>query len=101
MDRIPYVDVAGVFSADLRQTAVFILNRDLTKAREVELIWEDQAPDRVIESLTLTGSDLKAFNSFDAPQRVTPHTFEKPSVKGGRTRCEVPANSYSVVQWSV
>ena len=32
----------------------------------------------MLNSTILTGSDLKAFNSFDAPQRVAPQAFDKP-----------------------
>jgi alpha-L-arabinofuranosidase len=47
----------------------------------------------------LTGDDLKAFNSFEAPQKVSPRTLDKPSIAGGRAKFEVPARSYAVIQW--
>jgi alpha-L-arabinofuranosidase len=72
----------------------------LSRAQSVEVIWEDRAPGRLLTSLVLTGNDLKAFNSFDAPQKVIPQTLEKPSTSQERTGFEVPARSYSVVQWS-
>ena len=99
-DRVPYVDVAATYHAESNETAVFVLNRDLSKTREMELLWEDNAPSRVIDSVILTGDDLKAFNSFEAPQRVMARPFEKPSTAGRRTRYEVPPRSYSVIQWS-
>jgi alpha-L-arabinofuranosidase len=48
----------------------------------------------------LTGDDLKASNSFDAPNLVAPQAFNKPSTSNGRTKFEVPARSYTVIQWS-
>jgi alpha-L-arabinofuranosidase len=53
----------------------------------------------VLSSTLLTGDDLKAFNSFEAPKRVAPRPLDKPSTAGGRTKFEVPARSYSVIQW--
>jgi len=100
MDHLPYVDVAATYNAESKDFSVFVLNRDLSKAREVEFLWEGSAPSRVVESQILTGDDLKAFNSFEAPQRVTPRPFEKPSRSGMRTRFEVPPRSYSIIQWS-
>jgi alpha-L-arabinofuranosidase len=47
----------------------------------------------------LTGDDLKAFNSFETPQKVAPSTLDKPSITGGRAKFEVPARSYAVIQW--
>ena len=100
MDHVPYVDVAASFDFESKQVSVFVLNRDLSKAREVELLWEDNAPSRVVDSQILAGDDLKAFNSFESPQRVAPRSFEKPATTGIRTRLEVPPRSYSMIQWS-
>jgi alpha-N-arabinofuranosidase len=101
MDHVPYVDVAGTYDAESRKISLFVFNRDLSKPREVEIIWEDSSPPRVAESMTLTGDDLKAFNSFEAPQRVVPRPFEKPLTNGTKTRFEAPPRSYSVMQWSL
>src|SRR5262249_46097956 len=99
-DHVPYVDVAATYHPESKKIATFLFNRDLLKAREVELVWEDTAPSAVVDSLILTGDDLKAFNSFEAPKRVSPRQFEKPSTAGGKTKLELPPRSYSVVQWS-
>ena len=97
--QVPYLDVAGTLSSEDGKTSLFILNRDLTKSRAVEINWQGLAPGKLLTSTTLTGSDLKAFNSFEAPQRVVPQAFDKPATAGGRTKFEVPARSYTVLQW--
>ena len=89
LDAVPYLD--AIATNDNGQTSLFVLNRDLAKARAVEVIWEDQAPNRVLASQLLTGNDLKAVNGFDAPERVKPQAFDKPATANGRTRFEVPA----------
>ncbi|HKW17817.1 MAG TPA: alpha-N-arabinofuranosidase [Terriglobales bacterium] len=99
MDPVPYIDAAATVDAN-GQTSVFILNRDLSKPRQVELVWEDKAPSRVLTSLVLTGNDLKAVNGFDAPERVKPQPFEKPAAGKDRTTIEVPPRSYTLVQWA-
>ena len=99
MGQVPYLDVAGTRDRDSGKVALFVLNRDLSKAHPVEINWQDQAPARALSSVLLTGDDLKAFNSFDAPQRVVPRTLDKPSITGGRAKFEVPARSYAVIQW--
>jgi alpha-L-arabinofuranosidase len=55
----------------------------------------------VVDSLILTGDDLKAFNSFEVPKQVVPRPFEKPATTSMRTRLEVPPRSYSMIQWSL
>jgi alpha-N-arabinofuranosidase len=99
MGQVPYLDVAGTMDPENGKISVFVLNRDLSKAHSVEINWQDKAPARGLSSFLLTGDDLKASNSFDAPQRVVPRTLDKASITGGRAKFEVPARSYSVIQW--
>ena len=101
MESVPYVDAAATIDKDGKKLAVFLFNRDLNKARDVEIVWEDAAPARVVEAFTLTGNDLKAVNGFDAAQIVAPKQFDKPSTNNNRTRLELPARSYTVVQFGV
>jgi alpha-L-arabinofuranosidase len=101
MDQVAHVDVAGSLDHSDGKVSLFFLNRDLSQAHEVEIVWEDAAPARVISSSILTGDDLKASNSFANPKHVAPQSFSVPSVSGGRTKFEVPARSYTVVQWSL
>lgn len=101
MGRVPYLDVVATFSKDKGNASVFILNRDLERAHQVDLVWEDIAPTRVISASVLTGSDLKAVNSFGSPKTVVPTELSKPSTSGEHTKFEVPARSYTVLQWAV
>jgi alpha-L-arabinofuranosidase len=100
MDPVPYVDAAATLNPQNGQTSLFVLNRDLSKPRTIEIVWEDAPASRLLSSQVLTGDDLKAVNSFDAPNKVRPQQFEKPTTANGRTRFEVPARSYTVLQWS-
>jgi alpha-N-arabinofuranosidase len=99
MDPAPYIDAAATGSPEDGKTALFILNRDLSKARQIEVVWEDKPASRVVTSQVLTGDDLKVVNGFDAPERVKPQPLEKPSTSNGRTKFEVPPRSYTVIQW--
>jgi alpha-N-arabinofuranosidase len=99
MDAVGYIDAAATLDPESGRTALFILNRDLSRARQIEIVWEDAPKSRVAVSQVLTGNDLKAVNGFDAPQRVKPQAFDRPATTNGRTRVEVPARSYTVIQW--
>jgi len=101
LDQVPHLDVAASHDAADGSIAVFILNRDVQKPHDVEVVWEDQAPTRVLTTSLLTGDDLKAVNSFQSPQSVAPQSFAKPTTTNGRTKFEVPARSYTLVQWSL
>ena len=55
----------------------------------------------MISANLLTGDDLKASNSFAAPKRIAPQSFAVHATSGGKTRFELPARSYTVIQWSL
>ena len=101
MGQVPYLDVAATLDPTAGRFAMFILNRDLNKSRTVEINWQDWMPKGVLSATVLTGSDLKAFNTFEAPQRIAPQAADKPSTAGGRTKLELPRSSYTVIQWAL
>ena len=76
MDPVPYLDAAATLDKPVTMS-LFILNRDLSKARLVEVVWEDNAPSRVIDSWFFTGDDLKAVNSFETPEKVHPQALRQ------------------------
>ena len=78
-----------------RQACVLMLNRDLDAEREVVLEWESVTPTRVLACETITGSDLKAFNTFDQPRRVAPQRLDAPA-PASRMTFKLPARSYTV-----
>ncbi|MGA7294385.1 MAG: alpha-N-arabinofuranosidase [Terriglobales bacterium] len=99
MGPVAHLDVAGALDHDAGTLSLFILNRDLSEAHDVEIVWEDTAPARVSSSSLLTGEDLKASNSFAAPRQIVPQPFTTPDAQTGRTKFEVPARSYVAIQW--
>jgi len=101
MDQVAHLDVAGTLDRAGGKLSLFLLNRDLSKSHDLEVVWEDTAPARVMSGSLLTGEDLKASNSFAAPKRVVPQTFTAASASGDRTKFEIPARSYAVLQWSM
>jgi alpha-N-arabinofuranosidase len=94
---VPYIDAAGTIDKDSGTVSLFILNRDLNSDREIEVVWREAPPQRVLFSQVLTGPDLKAYNSFEDPKKVAPETFDAPKI-ATRTTFKVPARSYTVLQ---
>jgi alpha-N-arabinofuranosidase len=101
LDQVAHLDVAGAFDPSDGKLCLFVLNRDLSQSHDVEVVWEDAAPARLIAASVLTGEDLKAANSFAAPQRVVPQSLAAPATGGAKTKFEVPAHSYTAIQWSL
>jgi alpha-N-arabinofuranosidase len=92
---VPFVDVVATIDDAAGQAAVLALNRDLDGEREVVLHWQDLAPARVLACETLTGSDLKAVNTFADPRRVAPQPLAPPA-PGSRMTFKLPPRSYTV-----
>jgi alpha-N-arabinofuranosidase len=99
MGQVPYLDAVATADPQEGKTTLFVLNRDLSKAHTVEINWQDKAPGKVLAANILTGNDLKALNTFEAPQRVAPQAFDKPATSGGKTKLEAPPRSYIAIQW--
>ena len=94
-DLVPFIDVVITHDRQRNEAAVFMLNRDLDGERELVLDWRDPTPTRVLACETLTGRDLKAINTFDAPNRVTPQSLDAP--RPGRSMTfKLPKASYTV-----
>ena len=99
-DQVPFVDVVATLDVQAGQACLLMLNRDLDGEREVALEWRDITPTRVLACETLTGPDLKAFNTFEEPRRVAPQRLEPPAA-GTRMTFKLPARSYTVAQLAV
>ncbi|HET7103323.1 MAG TPA: alpha-N-arabinofuranosidase [Terracidiphilus sp.] len=93
---VPYLDVVATIDSARKSATFFVLNRDLDRERELELVWHDLTPSRVASFQTITGNDLKAINTFTDPNRVTPQTLENPTA-GSRMTVKLPARSYSTL----
>jgi alpha-N-arabinofuranosidase len=96
-DQVPYLDVAATYDPKGGQLCLLILNRDLQAERELAVDCRDLTPTRVLAAETLTGTDLKAANTFERPALVAPRPLEAPR-PGATMTFKLPARSYSVVQ---
>jgi alpha-N-arabinofuranosidase len=94
-DSVPYLDVVATIDPSNGQVCVLILNRDLVGERELVLDWRDPTPTRVLACETLTGSDLKAANTFERPTLVSPVRLDAPQA-GSTMTFKLPPRSYTV-----
>ena len=98
-EQVPYLDVVATHDTQSGQLAAFLLNRDLESERELALDWPDTPPASVLACETLTGADLKAFNTFDRPGNVAPRPLDPPKIASSMT-FKLPPRSYTVVQFA-
>ncbi len=100
LGRVPFLDVAATYDSAGGTASLFILNRDLQKPRELEIDWQGLTPTKVLSAQVITGPDLKATNTFDAPKRVVPQDLEPPAVRKSMT-VKLPAHSYTAIKVAV
>jgi alpha-N-arabinofuranosidase len=96
-DQVPYLDVTATINPPDGQVCLWMLNRDLESERELVVEFRDPTPKRVLACETLTGTDLKAANTFAQPKLVVPRALDAPQV-GSKMTFKLPARSYSVAQ---
>jgi len=94
LGQVPFVDLAATADPATGEQCILMLNRDLAAEREVTVTWPGTAPTRILGLETLTGSDLKASNSFDQPNRVTPQRLDPPK-PGAKMTFKLPPRSYT------
>jgi alpha-N-arabinofuranosidase len=95
-EEVPFVDVVATYDAKQKRVAVFALNRDLVDERELALTFEDVTPSRVLACETVTGTDLKAFNTFENPNTVVATKLDAMKA-GAKMTVKLPARSYTAV----
>jgi len=100
LGQVPYLDVAATFDPVGKSVTLLVLNRDLEKPRELAVEWRGLAPTKVTNAQVITGSDLKAANTFDNPKNVVPQALETPAA-GSSMTFQLPAHSHSLVTLSV
>jgi alpha-N-arabinofuranosidase len=97
---VPYLDLVATLDPEKKTVTIFVLNRDLENARDLEINWHDLVPTGVNAFETITGPDLKAVNTFMDPKRVVPQTLDNPKA-GSTMSLKLPARSYSVLSLSI
>jgi alpha-N-arabinofuranosidase len=95
-DQVPYLDVTATINPPDGQVCLLMLNRDLESERELVVEFRDPTSKRVLACETLTGTDLKAANTFAQPKLVVPRALDAPQV-GSKMTFKLPARSYNVV----
>ncbi len=95
--QVPFLDVVATHDPANGQVALFILNRDPAAERDLTITWQTPTPTRVLSCQTLTGSDMKASNTFAQPNQVVPRKLDSPQA-GASMTFRLPAASYTVAQ---
>jgi alpha-L-arabinofuranosidase len=95
---VPALKIAAVWHPESEELSLFCLNRSLDES--LPLVVDLRAfPGLAVEAwLQLAGSDLKAVNTKDAPDAVSPTLASGATVTDGTLRATLPAASWNVLR---
>ncbi|MCA9890752.1 MAG: alpha-N-arabinofuranosidase, partial [Anaerolineae bacterium] len=71
--------------------------RSQTDSITIELNWQDAAPSQVVSAYQLSGTDPKAANSFENPNRVVSKAISAPAIEDGKVTLVVPPLSFTTL----
>jgi len=96
-DLVPALDVSASYDEATGNGAVFIVNRSQTDAITTDVVWQSGQPDSIAEAWQLAGTDVKAENSWDDPNRITAQSIQPPVLDGGKATLRLPPLSFTVL----
>ena len=94
---VSYLDVAAVDNKDGMVT-VFILNRHLTDAMELDMALLGYVKATLASHVTMSGPDLRAASTHEHPDRVAPRDGDGVGIDDGRLVGSLPPLSYHVLR---
>jgi alpha-N-arabinofuranosidase len=95
-DAVPALDVSASYDAATQQGAIFLVNRSLTESVLTDLVWQDGKVVQIDRAWQMAGSDPKAVNTWDAPDRIVANAVPVPAVVDGCVKVNLPPLSFTV-----
>jgi alpha-N-arabinofuranosidase len=96
--EMPLLDVSASYDEATGASAVFIVNRSQTDSVPVTLRWQDRQPQRLGAAYQLAGTDPKAANSYEQPNRITAVPIAAPALDGRSASLVLPPLSFTVLE---
>jgi len=97
-EEVPYLDSLAVYNEEWGEVTVFAVNRDLNNVLQLDADMRSFDGLRVAEHLVLEHSDLKAVNTEQQPNNVTPHSGGDADLTDGRLTAGLPKASWNVIR---
>jgi alpha-N-arabinofuranosidase len=95
---VPYLEAVATWDEANESVTLFAVNRDLESSLPLEGDARAFPGYRVVEHLTLTHSDLKATNTADHPDNVTPRADGNAQLRDGQLTANLSPASWNVIR---
>jgi alpha-L-arabinofuranosidase len=97
---VPFVDAVATHDVESRQTVLFVVNRSVDLAVELDADVRGVRAGAVVEALTLADRDVQATNTEERPNRVMPRVLDGATLTGGALHAVLPPVSWSMLRLS-
>jgi alpha-N-arabinofuranosidase len=98
---VPYLEAVAVHNEELGEVTVFAVNRDLERPLPLTVDLRSFGNCRMIEHIVLEHDDLKATNTLEQPDRVTPHNNGNAALFDHTVSAQLAKASWNVIRIKV
>lgn len=88
--QAPLLDASATFDPESGEVGVFLVNRDVDRATEIDIELQGTRVSRILDVQQLSGTDPNAANTWERRDVVKPHEG-KATIRNGRVHVEAPA----------
>ena len=97
-DQVPYIDAVATLEDD-GSVSVFCVNRDMEEDFNLEIDLSSFGPLSIKEHIVLHHDDVKAINTEEHPDNVSPVAGPGGTMENGRASIRIPALSWNVIRF--
>ncbi|MNX75964.1 Intracellular exo-alpha-(1-_5)-L-arabinofuranosidase [compost metagenome] len=98
---VPYLEAVAVHDEEADEVTIFAVNRSLTDSLSLQVDLRSFGSIRVHEHLVLEHDDLKATNTVNQPDQVTPHSGGNAVINNGTVEALLGKASWNVIRLKV
>jgi alpha-L-arabinofuranosidase len=95
---VPYLEATATLDPTDDAVTIFAVNRSLDSALPLETSGMDLRNYRLIQHTVLTHDNLKARNTAEDPNQVTPGTVNDTTIDDGKLQAVLPKQSWNVIR---
>lgn len=95
---VPYIDAIAVHNEELGEVTVFAVNRHLEESLTFDIDLRSFGSFRLLEHIVLEHADLKATNTLEQPDTVTPHRNGQSTIAGSTIESRLAKASWNVIR---
>ncbi|MDD6968291.1 MAG: alpha-N-arabinofuranosidase [Firmicutes bacterium] len=97
-DQVPYIDAVATLEDD-GSVSVFCVNRDMEEDFQLEIDLSSFGQLSIKEHIVLHHDDVKAINTEEHPDNVSPVAGPGGTMENGRASIRIPALSWNVIRF--